>query len=164
MAFRWFPTPPPVSPSASPALGVGLCFNTLLAAAAILAHDWFAPNPEPFVQDLVAMLVPAYAALCLSVAVLYGIAGAAWTGWSWWRVPIATLAAASVGWVVNVLGMSWWASRQGWNTSPAMTWGSEIQKSLVLAVVVGVLVLVAIWSTLLSRRFTFGASPEASDP
>lgn len=162
MAFRWFPTPPPVSPSASPALGVGLCFNTLLAAGAALAHDWFAPNQEPFVQDLVAMLVPAYAALCLSVAVLYGIAGAAWTGWSWWRVPVATLAAASVGWGVNVLGMAWWASRQGWKTSPALTWGSDVQQSLVAVVIVGVLVLVAVWSTLLSRRFSFGSS--VADP
>lgn len=161
MEFRWFPSPPAVSPTAVPALGVGLCFNTLLAAGAVMSHSWFGASDEPFVRDLITQLVSVYAALCLALAVVYGVAAAAWAGWSWWRVPAATLAGATLGWGVNVLGMAWWAARKGWETSPTLAWGSSTQQSVMGMVVMAVLVLIALWATLLSRHFTFGKPAEA---
>ena len=122
MDFRWFPSPPPVSPSAVPALGVGLMFNTLMLAGIGLAwfHGW--PAKDDLVKTLLTNVPCVYAALSLALAVVYGIAGAAWTGWSWWRVPVATLAAATLGWTVNVVGVAWWAHQAGWPVAERFSW------------------------------------------
>ena len=121
LPFR-FPTPPPASPSTRPALGVALALNMLLAAGvhlgmafgvSVQAHDELSlgvMRASPLI----------YMVLLLPIAATYGMAAAAWTVWSWWRVPAATLAGATLALGLNGWAMAHWIARQGWTVNPIL--------------------------------------------
>lgn len=117
------PPPPPVSPTARPALGVALAFNVLIAAGVHMGMS-FAVSIQAS-EELWATLMQAapivYLTLMLPVVGAYGIAAAAWTGWSWWRVPFATLAGATMALGLNAWLMAQWMAHQGWKVGPLMS-------------------------------------------
>lgn len=152
MSFRWFPTPPLVSPTATPALGVGLSVNTMLLILFYVLMDRFATHPEPFVQEIRQYGLALYAALCVAVAFLYGLAAAAWTGWSWWRVPWATLAGCGLGWCANVLIASYWAHLQRWEVASTLAWSGPHTRTLWLCAIAALLLLLSIWATIFNRN------------
>lgn len=119
-----FPTPPPPSPSTRSTLGAALALNTLMAAGVHLGMSFAAgfPSAEDDLTPLLTGAAPAiYLALLLPIVALYGIAAAAWTGWSWWRVPIATLAGATAALGLNAWAMAHWIGMQGWKVNPLLS-------------------------------------------
>lgn len=123
MELPSLPPPPPLSPSARPALGVALAMNVLLAAGLHLGMS-FATSAQ-VADDLTILVMRAapviYLALLLPIVAIYGMAAAAWTGWSWWRVPFATLAGAALSLGLNAWGMAHWIDRQGWTVNPLLS-------------------------------------------
>lgn len=129
-----FPAPPPISPSARPALGVALCLNVLLAAGIHLGVSFAVSTKvdDDLSQTLMQAAPIIYLVLLLPVLGIYGIAAAAWTGWSWWRVPLATLAGAALALGVNAWAMAQWIARQGWPVGEILSKSDPRVWSLVL--------------------------------
>lgn len=150
-----FPAPPPVSPSARPALGVALALNVLLAAGVHLGMA-FATSTQ--VQEELALSIMQaapviYLVLLLPIIAIYGISAAAWTGWSWWRVPVATLSAAAVALGVNAWAMSQWIAHQGWKVNALLS-ASDGRVGYLLLLAVGCsLLLAAIAASMFKRWF-----------
>lgn len=105
-------------------LGMALALNTLLAAGVHLGMAFAAGFPAAD-DDLTVLLTRAapaiYLALFLPIAATYGLAAAMWTGWSWWRVPVATLAGATAALGFNAWMMSRWIGVQGWKVNPLLS-------------------------------------------
>lgn len=118
-----YPTPPPASPSTSPALGVALATNVLLAAGAHMglsfAHGF--DVKDDLTASLLGTAPVVYLVMLLPTIALYGIAAAAWTGWSWWRVPVATLAGSVLALGFNAWSMAHWISHKGWQVGPTLS-------------------------------------------
>lgn len=154
MASFTYPTPPPISPSAQPLLGMALALNVLLAAGVHLGlafgHGGATPTDELFVELMKAAPV-VYLALLLPVVAMYGLAAAAWTGWSWWRVPFATIAGATLGLAANAWGMAWWLQKQGWPMNPSMAAGDARIQHLLFLGSAALLVMVAVAASLWPR-------------
>ena len=128
-------TPPPTSPSAVPCLGLALALNVLLAAGLHLGMTFGAGvEKDVFFVDLMKHAPIIYLVMLLPTVAMYGLAAAAWTGWSWWRVPIATLAGAALSLGVNAWAMSKWMAFQRWDVNPLLSAGDpRITSLMVLA-------------------------------
>ena len=104
-------------------LGVALACNTLLAAGVHLGMSFAGGVPAQ--DDLTPLLIGAapvvYLVLLLPIAATYGMAAAAWTGWSWWRVPVATLAGATAALGLNAWAMARWIAYRGWKVDPLLS-------------------------------------------
>jgi hypothetical protein len=135
--------------------------NTLLLVGAVLGVAHGRGNPDPMVQGLVEIALPIYTALCLALAFLYGVAAAAWTGWSWWRVPPATLAGAALGWNLNALLVGAIAKTYAWPMAEKLPWKAPDSTDLVLTSIGCMIVLVALAATLWKRYM--GGAAEASE-
>lgn len=134
----WFQSPPQRSPSATPALGLALCLNVLLFAGVHLgmAFGASATPIDAVATDLMRAAPVIYLVLLLPIIAIYGIAAAAWTGWSWWRVPMATLSAAALALGLNAWAMARWIASQGWPVSPPLSISDpRIDHLLLLALV-----------------------------
>lgn len=151
MKISWFPNVPSTSPSAVPALGFGLCINTLMLLAVYVLMSRFSGSQDELIQIAQKHMMFGYAAFALVPAVSYGFAAAAWTGWSWWRVPPATAAGCVLGWCTNVLLVSFWAHMASWPTQSSFAWGGPHTRSIISFFVLCLLVIVAIGATLLTR-------------
>jgi hypothetical protein len=148
-----FPAPPPVSPSARPALGVALAMNMLLAAGLHLGMS-FAVSTKVSEELTVAAMQAApviYLALLLPIVATYGIAAAAWTGWSWWRVPLATLCGSILALGVNAWLMSEWIARQGWQVNPLLSTSDPRINHLLILSVLSAIMLIGIGLTMFKR-------------
>lgn len=153
MATFTYPTPPPASPSTQAALGVALALNVLLAAGThmVLAFGHGTAGQEDIAQDILRAAPVIYLAFMLPVVGLYGMAAAAWTGWSWWRVPAATLAGATLALAANAWGMAWWIERQGWPVNPLLSASDGRIQHLLFLGCVSLLVMVGLAATLWPR-------------
>ena len=149
-----FPAPPPVSPSARPALGVALSMNVLLAAAIHLGMS-FATSAKVSEELTLSAMQAApiiYLALLLPIVAIYGISAAAWTGWSWWRVPLATLCGAAAALGFNAWLMSQWIDLQGWKVAPLLS-ASDGRVGYLLLLAVGSSVLLAVIGLSMFKRW-----------
>lgn len=152
MKFSWFENPPSISPSATPALGVGLCFNTMLLLLVYVLVEKLATHPSEVVQEARQSLVFLYSTMVLAPCFMYGLAAAAWTGWSWWRLPFATIFACILGWSFNMLVISLWSEFSSWPLQESFQWGEPSRRLLILLSIGSFLGVLAVWSTLFARR------------
>lgn len=147
------PPPPPVSPSARPALGVALALNVLIAAGVHMGMS-FAVSLELSEELWITLMQSSpivYLTLLLPVIGAYGIAAAAWTGWSWWRVPFATLSGACMALGLNAWLMAQWMAHQGWKVGALLSVADgRVWKLLILAGV-SCMVLLLITLTMFKR-------------
>lgn len=152
MKFPWFENPPPISPSATPALGVGLFSNTVLLLMVYALMN----NMDQAENELLSLIRTHvlfwYSALAMGPALLYGLSAAAWTGWSWWRVPLATVAGCVLGWCGNVLLISFWAAASSWPVESSLAWSGPHTNSLFMNSIASLLGLLLLWATLFARH------------
>lgn len=158
MKFSWFENPPTSSPSVTPALGVGLCLNTMLILMVYVLMERMSGHTSPVVQETRQSVVFLYSSLVVSSCFMYGLAAAAWTGWSWWRLPFATTFACIFGWSFNMLVISLWSEFSSWPLQESFQWGEPSRHSLILFSIGSFLGVLAVWATLFARR----ASPSSS--
>ena len=92
-----------------------------------------------------------YLTLLLPIVATYGIAAAAWTGWSWWRVPIATLSGAALALGFNAWAMSQWIARQGWEVDALLSATDARVGYLLVLAVVSAAMLIATGLTMFKR-------------
>lgn len=150
-----FPTPPPISPSAQPALGVGLALNMLLFAGIHLGMSFGISTKatDQLTLDLMQAAPVIYLVLLLPICAAYGLAAAAWTGWSWWRVPFATLAGATLGLGVNAWAMATWIARKGWVVNPLLSSADPRVQHLLGLAFLSLLVLALVAASMWPRWF-----------
>lgn len=150
-----YPSPPPVSPWAQSAFGVALALNVLLAAGVHLGLSFATSSgvTDDLTIDVMRAAPVVYLALLLPIVALYGLAAAAWTGWSWWRVPWATLAGATLALGINAQAMAHWIARKGWPVNEMLSVQDPRLDYLLGLAGISMLILVLIGASLWPRWF-----------
>ena len=129
-----------------------MAFNVLLAAGLHLGMTFGAGiEKDIFFTDLMKHAPVIYLVMLLPEVAMYGVAAAAWTGWSWWRVPVATLAGGTLSLGVNAWLMSRWMAFQRWDVHPLLAAGDPRLTTLMGLAGLSFIVLVLIGFTMWGR-------------